>query len=76
MALGNAFAWHVQAARNVPHAIMLGTTAALPKKNGKRTTKKGYVLEEEDAEMAVESSEKGLAMSSSSSCWPSYGMGV
>ena len=43
MVLGDASAWSAQAARNVPHAIMLGTTAALPKKNGKRVTKKGYV---------------------------------
>ena len=43
MVLGNASAWNAQAARNVPHAIVRDTTAALPKTNGKRVIRKGYV---------------------------------
>ena len=43
MVLGNEFAWPAQVARSVPHATTRDTTAALPKTNGKRVTRKGYV---------------------------------
>ena len=43
MVLGNVSAWHVQAARNAPPATVRDTTAALPKKSGKRMTETGYV---------------------------------